>query len=89
MLQLTEAAGAHLAKVLAEVETPEGENVVVRIFREANELSLRFGQTLPGDATFANDGVTVLAIDEQLSRALEKKTLDVEMKENGPNLKLR
>ena len=89
MFTVTEAAGAHLAKMLAEVETPENENVVIRISQSKDGLGLTLGQAGPEDTTFAHEGVTVLAIDEELSQALANKTLDVETTENGTALQLR
>ncbi len=89
MFTLSEAAGAHLAKVLAEEETPENENVVIRMFQSKDGLGLTLGQAGPEDTIFAHVGVTVLAIDEELSQALANKTLDAETTENGTALQLR
>ena len=89
MFTVTEAAGAHLAKMLAKEETPENENVVIRISQSKDAFGLTFGQADPEDTTFAHEGVTVLAIDEELSQALASKTLDVETTENGTALQLR
>ena len=88
MFTITEAAGAHLAEMLAEKETPENENAVIRISRKKDGLSLMLGQAGPDDTTFAHDGVTVLVIDEELSQALANNTLDMQMTENGTALQL-
>ena len=89
MFTLSEAAGAHLAKVLAEEETPENENVVIRMSQSKDGFNLTLGQAGPADTTFADEGVIVLAIDEELSKALANKTLDVKTTENGERLTLR
>ena len=89
MFMLTEAAGAHLAKILAEQETPENENVVMRVLEEEDCFTLTLDQTSPDDMTIAHEGVTVLAIDEQLFQALADYTLDVETTQNGERLTLR
>ncbi len=57
MFTVTEAAGAHLAKKLAEVETPENENVVIRMSQSKDGLGLTFGQAGPEDTIFAHEGV--------------------------------
>ncbi len=89
MFTVTEAASAHLAQLLAEAETSENENVVIRISQGKDGLGLMFSQAGPEDTTFAHEGVTVLAIDEKLSQALANNTLDVETTENGTSLQLR
>ena len=89
MFTVTEAAGGHLARMLAEVETPENENVVMRMSQSKDSLGLTLCQAGPEDTTFAHEGVTVLAIDEELSQALANKTLDVKTTENGTALGLR
>ena len=86
MFTLTEAAGAHLAKILAEQETPENENVVMRVLEEEDCFTLTLDQTSPNDMTIAHEGVTVLAIDEQLFQALADYTLDIETTQNGERL---
>ncbi len=89
MFTVTEAVGAHLAKMLAEVETPENKNVVIRISQGKDAFGLTFSQASPEDTTFPHEGVTVLAIDEELSQALANDTLDVETTEKGTALQLR
>ncbi len=66
MFKVTEAAGAHLSDMLAEAETPENENVVIRMSQSKDGLGLTLGQAGPADTTFAHEGVTILAIDEKL-----------------------
>ncbi len=84
MFTVTEAAGSYLAKLLVEVETPE--NVVMRMSQGRDGFGLALGQADSEDTTFAHEGVTVLAIDEELSQALADNTLDVETTENGTAL---
>ncbi len=89
MFTVTEGAGAHLAKMLAEEETPENENVVIRMFKSKDGVDLTLGQVESEDTTFAHEGVTVLAIDEELSQSLANTTIDVETTEDGTTLHLR
>ena len=89
MFTVTEAAGAHLAIILAEEETPENENVVIRMSRGKDGWGLMLGQAGLDDTTFAHEGVTVLAIDGESSQALADNTLDVKTTENGEALDLR
>ncbi len=89
MFKVTEAAGAHLSDMLAEAETPENENAVIRISQAKDGFGLILSHEGPEDTTFPHEGVTVLVIDEELSQALENKTLDVETTESGTGLQLR
>ncbi len=89
MFTITAAASAHLAKMLAEVETPENKNVVIRISQSKDGLGLTLGPAGHEDTIFAHEGLAVLAIDEELSQALANDTLDVETTENGTALQLR
>ncbi len=89
MFTITEAAGAHLASMLTEVETSEDENVVIRMFKSKDGVDLTLGQVESEDTTFAHEGVTVLAIDEELSQSLANMTLDVETTVDGTTLQLR
>ncbi len=89
MFMVTEAAGAYLVNMLAGVETPENENVVIRMSRKKDGWGLTRGQAGLEDTTFAHEGGTVLAIDGELSQALADKTLDVKTTENGTAFELR
>ena len=89
MFTITEAAGAHLASMLTEVETSEDENVVIRMFKSKDGVDLTLGQVESEDTTFAHEGVTILAIDEELSQSLANTTLNVETTEDGTTLQLR
>lgn len=86
MFSITPAAGAHLAKILADSETGEEEAVVVRMFMAPEGLGLALSTEQPGDAKFEHDGALVLVIDEQLSLALDGRELDVEATEDGEAL---
>jgi hypothetical protein len=86
MLTLTEAAGAHLAKMLVEAEA--AYDVAVRIVRVPSGWTLRKDSAVPGDATLDHEGRTVLMLDEQVSAMLSDKTVDVENGEDGPKFAL-
>ncbi len=89
MFTMTEAAGAHLAEMLAEAKTPEDENVVIRVSQGKDGLTLTLDEAGSEDTTFAHDGLTALTIDEELSQTLANNTLDVKTTEDGTALQLR
>ena len=86
MLTLSYAASEHLALMLAQAEAPD--DAVIRLIAKDDEIGLTIDTAQPGDATFAHAETTVLAIDEQISRLLTNKILDVEVTGEQPELKL-
>jgi Fe-S cluster assembly iron-binding protein IscA len=86
MLTVTEAAGAHMARVLAEAEGPD--DAALRIVPVDEGLALRVDSEHPGDATFAHEGKTVLVLDERMAESLAERTLDVQDAGEGPRLTL-
>ncbi|MFQ5915534.1 MAG: hypothetical protein ACE5JS_20380 [Nitrospinota bacterium] len=84
MLNLTEAAGAHLANLLGEAEAPE--DVAMRIVVQQNRLSLTLDKERPGDDTLAHEGRAVLVLDPGVSELLTERTLDVAETDEGPKL---
>ncbi len=89
MLAVTDAACAHVAKMLSEAEIPEEKDLVVRVIFQPDGLALTLDETRAEDATFDHDGSTVLAVEDQLSQALAGKTLDVQATEEGDTLTIR
>ncbi len=84
MLTITENAAEHLSQIL--VNAPDES--VIRFVPEANGLSVRVGQVLPGDTTFDHGEQTVLALDASTNEALANKSLDVRKTEQGAQLTL-
>ena len=84
MLTRTEAAGAHLAKMLIEAEA--ADDVATRIARVAGGWTLQMDSTLPSDIAFELGGRIVLIVDERVSEMLSDKTVDLEDSEEGPKL---
>ena len=84
MLMVTDAAVARLAGILAEAEAPD--DIAVRLVLEGRGVSLQFDSPRPDDATFPHEGRTVLMIDEQVSKLLRDRTLDMEDTDDGPQL---
>ena len=82
MMTLTQTAGARLTKLL----DGSPEDSVVRIVRRSGRLKLRLDHERSGDITFAHEGRTVLTLNQQISRELSKRTLDVRPKIAGPRL---
>ena len=86
MLTVTEAASAHLRRILDEAGQPE--DVVARFVREGSKAALRADTVKSGDVTFEHEGQTVLVADEAVSEMLADRTLDVQETEDGPQIKL-
>ena len=86
MLTLSYAASEHLALILAEAEAPD--DAVIRLVANGGRLGLAIDSVQPGDATFLHAEITVLAIDEQVSKLLANKKLDVDVAGDEPELKL-
>ena len=84
MLTLSYAASEHLALMLAEAEAPD--DAVLRLVGKHGDFGLAIGTVEPGDETFAHAEKTVLAIDEQVSRLLANKKLDVDVTGDKPEL---
>ncbi len=76
MFTLSYTASEHLALMLAHPNAPD--DAVIRLVPTADEIGLAIDTVRPGDATFDHAEKTVLAIDEQISRWLANKKLDVE-----------
>ena len=84
MLTLTEAAGAQLAKLLAD----EDLSAVARLIFRKDDFDLVLDYVLPGDVTYDHDGRTVLVLDEQVLQLLEDATLDTKDTGDGTELTL-
>ena len=84
MFTLTYAASEHLALMLAEAEAPD--DAVIRFVADDDEIGFAIDTVQPGDATFDHAEKTVLAIDEQASRLLSNKKLDVDGTGDQPEL---
>ncbi len=84
MLSLSDTAGEHLARVLAEANAPE--DAVIRLVVEDGNLGLEIDTVKPGDTTFAHAERSVLAIDAQISESLADKRLDLHVEDDQPEL---
>ena len=89
MLTMTEAAGAHLARKLAERRASAGKAIRIVRKRTGDGWTMRVDKMGKDDVTFTHAGKTVLALNEKASRMLEDKTLDVKKTSAGPRLSLR
>ena len=87
MLTITEAAGGHLADLLAEADA--ADDVAVRIVREGEGWGMLKDSAGPDDDTFAHEERTVLVLDKASSQLLSERTLDVEKTPDGARLTLR
>ena len=86
MLTVTEAAGAHLANMLNEAETPEEGEVAVRMLLREGQLAVTLDEPRTQDAKFDHQGATVLVIEDELAQRLDGKTLDIESDKQGSSL---
>ena len=86
MLTLSYVASEHLALMLAQAEAPD--DAVIRLVAKDDVIGLKIDTIQPGDATFDHAEKTVLAFDEQISKLLANKKLDVEVTGEEPELTL-
>lgn len=86
MLTVTEAASAHMARMLTEAQAPD--DAALRIVPADGGLAVRVDSEHEGDATFAHEGKTVLLLDTKMSDSLAERTLDVQDSGEGPRLTL-
>ncbi len=83
---MTEAAGAHMARVLAGTEA--AEYAALWFVRAKHGFASRVDSARPSDATFKHEARTVLLFDEQVSELLADRTLDLEDTDEWPRLTL-
>jgi Fe-S cluster assembly iron-binding protein IscA len=86
MLNVTEPASAHLAKLLDDAEAPEG--AAARFVQGEQGLALQVDEPKQDDQTHDHQGRTVLLVDPQVAELLQDKTLDVRETEEGTALEL-
>lgn len=84
MLTLTEAAGSHLAHVLADKECPE--DMAVRLVCANAGHSLVLDNRKAGDSTIEYGGRMILLLDATAVKLLDSETLDVEQTDDGAKL---
>lgn len=84
MIRVTDAAAARLHEMADSA--PKG--CTLRLATEGERLNLKWDQRKPGDAAVSHEDATVLILDEEISGALDGRTLDVKQTENGPALML-
>ena len=85
MLVVSDAAYARLADLLSEYP----DKIAARIVRKGNRMSLRRGQSRPGDKMIEHEGRVVLLLAKSLVDRLSDRVLDVRKTADGPKLGLR
>ena len=85
MLTMTEAAGARLIHLLSS----KSIGAVARIIQQRDRLHLRLDTLRDGDQTFLHHGQVVLAIDQDISRTLSLRELDVCTTKRGSRLRIK
>ena len=78
MLSLSYTVGERLAHLLADAEAPE--DAVIRFVLEGNGFNLGIDTVRPGDTTFDHLEKVVLAIDDEVSKLLGDRKLDVNVR---------
>lgn len=87
MLNITEPAADHLAKLLDEAEAPEG--TAARFIASEEGLSLQVDSPKPEDQTIEHGGKTLLVMEPQVAELLDDKTLALEDTDDGPALTIQ
>ncbi len=78
MLSISYTAAERLDQMLAEAEAPE--DAVIRFVRDGDGFDLGIDRVRSGDTTFDHLEKVVLAIDEQVSKLLADRKLDVNVR---------
>jgi hypothetical protein len=87
MVTVTDAAGAHMAQLLSQVETQK--DVVIRLVLDERDIVPTMDQPRVGDTAFSYKGQTVLVLDAFVVQAMADHTLDVQEAEDGCKIILR
>ena len=84
MLTVTSAACERLARKLTHKKA--GSDMMLRFVRREGGWSLRLDHSAPSDIVYAHQGRTVLAIDQEVSKTMQNRTLDVVNADRGSRL---
>jgi Fe-S cluster assembly iron-binding protein IscA len=87
MVTVTDAAGAHMAQLLSQVETQK--DVVIRLVLDERDIVPTMDQPRVGDTAFSYKGQTVLVLDAFVVQAMADHTLDVQEAEDECKIILR
>ena len=86
MLNVTDAARAHLAKL---VDSSAPENKAVRVIQSDDGFGVRFDDPATEDTVVEHDGKAVLVMDQQVGEQLTNRTLDAVDQQGGVALTLK
>lgn len=75
MLELTDSAGAQLAKLLEQHGTPDDQ--AIRFVYDGHSIELEIDCRQHGDSAFEFGGRMVLLLDSEVTQILSEDTLDV------------
>jgi Fe-S cluster assembly iron-binding protein IscA len=87
MVTVTDAAGAHMAQLLEQIDAKE--DVVIRLVLDERDIMPTMDQPRVGDTAFSYKGKTVLVLDALVAEAMADHTLDIEEAEDGSKIVLR
>ena len=87
MVTITDAAGAHLAQLLSQVDAEE--DVVIRLVLDERDIMPVMDQARVGDTAFSYKGDRILVLDALVMEAMADHTLDVQDTEDGRKIILR
>jgi len=87
MVTVTDAAGAHMAQLLAQVGARD--DLVIRLVLDEHDIVPTMDQGRAGDTAFSYEGRTVLVLDSLVVQTMAEQTLDVQDTEDGLKIVLR
>lgn len=90
MLSITEAAGAHLTKLLTEAQAPDSMAIRLKPASESGtSLDATLDEERSGDSKILHEGRAVLYFGPKVAEAVDSRILDLEETDSGPQLSLR
>jgi Fe-S cluster assembly iron-binding protein IscA len=87
MVTVTDAAGAHMAQLLAQVGAQD--DLAIRLVLNEHDIVPTMDQARAGDTAFSYEGRTVLVLDSLVVQTMADQTLDVQDTEDGLKIVLR
>ena len=86
MLNVTDAAGAQLKEMIDEATSDDDTETAVRFTRDPRGLVMNLDKPKEGDTKIEHDGRVVVLLEQDVSQALQDKTLGVKETEKGQAL---
>lgn len=87
MVTVTDAAGAHMAKLLTQAGAQD--DLAIRLVLNEHDIVPAMDQPRAGDTAFSYEGRTILVLDSLVVQTVADQTLDVQDTEDGLKIVLR